>query len=77
MHIEQEGAGCVGGVGDMKTAPAQAPRQPGIDGTECQFPLFGPGAQSRNRFQQPQQLRPGEIRVEHEAGALPDFTIPT
>jgi len=42
----------------MKTAPLRRHASQESTVTECQFPLFGPGAQSRNRFQQPLQLRP-------------------
>ena len=64
MDVEQQGSGGVGVVADV--APGELEDEPGVDRPEDRVAGLG------NVVQQPLDLGPGEVRVEHEAGPLPD-----
>ena len=55
----------------------ESPDQPRVDGAAEQFAAFGLRASARNVFQQPGDLRPGEISVRDESGLLAKGAVKT
>ena len=70
MKIEKHGAGGIAGVGDVQTAASQLPKQPGVDGAECETVRIGELAGVWHVFQNPGNFAGGEVSVDQQAGAL-------
>src|ERR1700683_4586222 len=56
----------------MNFAIREVPDEPRIDGAEKELALFGASAGFGNVFEHPGDFGGGEIRIEQEAGLLPD-----
>ena len=65
--VEEQGAGCVAGIGGVDRTAREPPQQPTVDGAE-RHTWTGRDAPLGK---QPGQLGGGEVRVEHQAGAGP------
>ena len=72
VDIEEHRAAGIRIVRDMDPAGRELPDQPGIDRPEEELPRFGTPSGAGHMVQQPLDLRPGEVRVGHKAGLLPD-----
>ena len=54
----------------MNTPGGQLPDEPGIDGTAEELAVLGASLRTLNLVEDPADLRAGEIRVDHETGAV-------
>src|SRR5688500_15787293 len=56
----------------MAGSPSKFPDEPGIDRSKSEISSFSFFARARNVFQQPAELAPGEIGIDHQTRFLPD-----
>ena len=69
-EVEAQRARGVADVGRVDATARQLPQQPRVDGTEGQLAARGAAARVGHLIEDPRDLRPREVGVEHEAGAL-------
>ena len=69
-EVEAQRARGVGHVGGVHAAAGELPDEPGVDGAEGELAALGPAPRAGHVVEQPADLRAGEVRVEHEPGAL-------
>jgi hypothetical protein len=67
-QVEQKRPGGVGGVGDVLAGELED--QPGVDRPEHSAPVAGAFGEAVHVAEQPLDLGPGEVRVEHQPRAL-------
>ena len=72
MNVEQQCARCIGHIGGVRSTAGQAPQQEAVDGAESELSALGAAARARHIVQQPGDFGAREIRVEQQAGLLPD-----
>ena len=60
----------VGWLGDVGRSGGQSGDEPGVDGRERELAALGALAGARHGVEQPCGLRPREVRIEHQPGAL-------
>src|SRR5438270_1657086 len=70
-EVQAERARGVADVGGVHPAAGQLPHEPRIDGAEGQLAARGPPARVGDVVEDPRDLRPGEIGVQHQARAGP------
>ena len=75
MNIEQLRTAGIGRVREMLRPAGQLPGQPAVDGAEGQFTPFRSSPELRVTVQQPGEFGPREIRIDHQAGAAPQFGL--
>ena len=56
----------------MHTTPGELPEEPGVHGPERELTALRPRARPRDLVEEPADLRPGEVGVEHEPRPLAD-----
>ena len=56
VNVEQQGARCIAGVGDMAGPAGEVPDQPAVDRAKSQFAPFGAGPRLGDVIEQPLQL---------------------
>src|ERR1700744_1792887 len=72
MQVEEERAAGVADIGDVNATAGQPPDEVGIDGAEENLAALTAFAQAGDSLKQIDDLRAGEIRIEHQAGLLPE-----
>ena len=77
MNVHEEGAGGVGDIGHVQRTTGEIPKQPSIDGSKAEFPLFGAVPGVWNVIENPCQLGAGKIRIQEEARFRADFGLQT
>ena len=70
VDVEQHGPRRVADVGDVRGAARQLPHEPGIDRPERELTGIGSLARPRDVVQNPGDLAPGKIGIDHEPGTV-------
>jgi hypothetical protein len=68
MDVEEQRARRVARIGRMHRPAREVPNEPAVDGAEGKLAALGAFTQPRAVVEQPRELRPGEVRVEQQAG---------
>ena len=76
MDVEEHGPGRVAVIGHPGAPLRQFPKQPRVHCPEADLAGFRPGAQARHLLQQPLDLAPREVGINHQAGACPHRGLP-
>src|SRR2546428_1072419 len=70
MDVEDERPRRVREIGRVNASGGQLPDEPGIDGPADELAGLGASLRTLNLVEDPADLRAGEIRVDHETGAV-------
>ena len=74
-QVVQQSSGGIRRIGRVDRPGCEPRDQPGVDRPGRQLPRFRPGAKVRPFTKEPEELRPGKVGIQHEAGALSDLRL--